>query len=136
MSRKVNGNITIEAAIIVPILLGMFSVIILLLLYYHDKNVVIAVSHEVAIVGDEGDETEEAKIEALFQKQIEGRLFLFSAISAKANVDAKEIRIVCSASKNNMKLHTKIQMERTEPEKFVRKLLFMENIKDENILQK
>ena len=51
MKKTVRGSLTVEAAVIVPILLWVFAVIIMLLLYYHDKNVVTVTAHETAVVG-------------------------------------------------------------------------------------
>lgn len=131
MRKTMRGSFTIEAAVIVPIILWGFAVILLLLFYYHDKNVVTAVAYETAAMGcgDHGMSSEE--METYFQKRLADKMILFSFVNIEAKDEGHDITIFCKAQRNGMNFHVKISMKGTEPESIVRRLQWIEKGKEE-----
>ena len=50
MKKNLRGNMTIEAVVIVPLILMVIAVVISIMFYYHDKTVIKGVAHETAMV--------------------------------------------------------------------------------------
>ena len=121
MRKSVDGSLTIEAAVIVPILLWVFAIIITLLFYFHDKNVVTAIAHETAVIGCGEGDTSKEEVEKYFQRRLSGKLLLFTGADVDAKVSDEMVSMQCSAKKENMKLQIEIHMCRTEPETVLRR---------------
>ena len=119
-SKTAQASFTIEAAMIVPMLLAIFALIFTMLLYYHDKNVVGVIAHESVVMGCEKEEIDHAELEQYFRKRVQGKLLLFSHVDVETQVGEDGIRMVCRARKNKMSLKTEMYMSRTEPVKFIR----------------
>lgn len=134
MKKTVRGSLTIEAAVIVPILLWVFAVVIMLLLYYHDKNVVTVTAHETAVVGCGTKNMSSEEMEVYFQKRLFGKLLLFPNVDIEAKLEEKDVHVYCKAQKNGMMFRVKISMQKTEPEELLRKLRWIGEW-NENILQ-
>lgn len=134
MKKTVRGSLTIEAAVIVPILLWVFAIVVILLLYYHDKNVVTVMAHETAVVGCGAKNMTAEEIEIYFQKRLSGKLLLFPNVDIEAKLKGKDIHIYCKAKKKSMRFQVKISMQKTEPEALLRKLRWIGEW-NENILQ-
>lgn len=122
MKKDVKGSITIEAAVIVPIIMGVFIVITWILFYYHDKNVIAAVSHETVVMMSKKDEIEAEQVESYFQNGIRGKLLMFVWVDTDIQMDSAEIHIVSTSRKNGMRLCVEMKMKRTEPEKYIRNI--------------
>lgn len=122
MKKRVRGSLTIEAAVIVPMILWMFAIIILLLLYFHDKNVITAIAHETVSVSCDNEEICENVLKDYFRKRLSGKLLLFPKVNVEVTVNEKSVFLECSAKKRGMKLRTKVKMKMTKPEQYVRKL--------------
>lgn len=129
--HKLRGSVTIEAAVIVPLILMIFGLIMTIIFYYHDKNVVAAIAHETVVMGCGQEETTEAELEQYFQKRMQDKLLLFSAIYAKTEVEEGKITITCKGQKNKMLLQVQMRMSKTEPESYVRNLQKADRIKDQ-----
>lgn len=129
--KTLRANFTVEAAIIVPMLLTIFAIIITLLFYYHDKNVVAAIAHETVVMGCGKEEITDAELEQYFQKRIRRKVLLFSTINAEAEVKEDRIVMTCLASKKRMTLKSQMSMSRTEPVHDIRKLRRLDRIKEQ-----
>lgn len=128
--RIMRGSITIEASVIVPMIFMVFALIITALFYYHDKNVVASVAHETVVLGCGKEETKSEELESYFRQRIRKKLILFSSITPEVTVEEEEIQIICRGRKNGMSMQVQMQMKKTEPEQFVRKLKGIERIKE------
>lgn len=126
--ESLRGSITIEAAVIVPLILTVFALLVTVLFYYHDKNVVAAVAHETVVMGAGKEDISETELEQYVHARLRGKLLFFSDVSPKAEVEEKEIALTCQARKKRMSLQVKMSMNRTEPEKQVRNLRRLERI--------
>lgn len=129
MRKKIQGSMTIEAAVVVPLILWMFALIILLLFYFHDKNVVTVLAHETVSVCFDEKEVSESVVEEYFQKRLSGKLLLFSSVKVNATISKKEIIMTCHTQKSGMKLRVEVQMKKTEPETYIRNLRRIKNMK-------
>lgn len=128
--RIMRGSITIEASVIVPMIFMVFALIITALFYYHDKNVVASAAHETVVLGCGKEETSSEELESYFRQRIRKKLILFSSITPEVTVEKEEIQIICRGRKNGMSMQVQMQMKKTEPEQFVRKLKGIERIKE------
>lgn len=120
MKKAYRGSFTVEASVIVPIILLMFVVLIYLLFYFHDKNIVAGAAYETAVVGTERKTYEVKELEQYFQSRIRGKLLLFSQVQEEIRMEKECVTIMCTARKRRMKIVVKMSASRTEPEKFIR----------------
>ena len=122
MRKKYHGSITVEAAVIVPMILWVFMLIMLLLFYYHDKNVVTAIAHETVVMACDREEHTEEEIKAYFNQRIRGKLLLFSQVEVALEVTEKEVHLTGISYKKKIKLKVEAEMSKTAPEKEIRSL--------------
>ena len=127
-SKTVRASFTIEAAMIVPMLLAIFALILTMLFYYHDKNVVGVLAHETVVMGCGSEEINDVELEQYFQKRIRGKLLLFSGVDVEVQVREDGIGMICRTRKNRMSLKTEMYMSRTEPVNFIRKQRWLNRI--------
>lgn len=131
MRKKMKGSLTIEAAIIVPLAILMFAVVISMLFYYHDKNVITGAVYEVVADGTIQAEPTKEELGMKLQEKVNKRLLLFSAVYVDAYMDKSKLVMECHAAKNGMTLYVKIAMNRTEPENYIRKIRGFQNINNQ-----
>lgn len=124
---KVKGSFTIEAAIIVPLILFLFSVLVHILFYYHDKNVLMSTAHETAAVGSGNEALSELELEYYFFSRMEGKLLLFNRVECLVELEEHEVTIMCDGSKDSMRVAFAYRMPKTSPETYIRKI---KNIKE------
>ena len=119
MKRHVRGSFTIEASVIVPIILVVFSLVITMLFYYHDKNVVSAVAHETLTMECGKTEITEEEIEKYFKERLGQKLLLFQGVQIAAEIQQEEVTLVCTAKKKGMSLYIDMTMKKTDPENYI-----------------
>lgn len=122
MKKSVRGSFTIEAAVIIPLILLVFVVSLNGLFYYHDRSVLAAAAYETVAVGSGRTEWEEEKLDTYFQNRIKGRTLLFSNVESEVKITEKQVKIFCYAGKNGLSISVKRVMQRTEPENYIRNL--------------
>lgn len=127
-TKTLRATFTIEAAVIVPVILFVFAMIITLLFYFHDKNVVAAIAHETVVMGCSKEEITDARLEQYFQKRMGRKLLLFSTADPQAEVEEDRIVLTCHARKKGMSMEIKMSMNRTEPEQYIRNLRRLKKI--------
>ena len=120
--KRLNANVTIEAVIIVPLILMVIAVVISILFYYHDKNVIKAVAHETAMVFSNEKEVTSEEIEEYFQEHIRRKLLVFSSVGTEILLEDDEIQINCSASRMFMRISVETKVKRTQPEVWIRRI--------------
>lgn len=121
MRKEMKGTMTIEAAVIVPLILGMFLLLVWILFYYHDKNVLSAIAHETVVMVCEKDDTIE-DVETYFQKRVYGKLLLFRGVDVDVEIEDEVVHLRGVARKNRMALKIEMKMKQTEPEKLIRNI--------------
>ena len=134
IKKYLRGTFTIEASIIVPVILLMFSLIITMLFYFHDKNVMSVITHETLAMGCSKDEISEEELEKYFLSRLDGKLILFSTPTVEADIDGEQLHMECTAKKQKMRLRVEMEMKHTDPEEHIWKLRRLdklgENLKD------
>lgn len=131
MRKVVRGSFTIEAAVIVPLILLVFAVALNSLFYYHDRDVIAAAAYETVAVGSGRGEWSEVELESYFQKRLKGRTLLFSYVDGEVEITDKQVKVLCKAKKNAMSISVKRVMRRTEPENYIRNVRKLGKIQDE-----
>lgn len=120
MRKKVKGSVTIEATVVVPLILFVLGTLFYTLFYYHDKNVLLVGAHETAVYGVGREQQKEMDLENHFRSGVEGRLLLFQQLQPKVEVSNKQVTVFCVATKSPMVLQVECKMNRTEPETYIR----------------
>lgn len=139
--KKLSGTFTIEAAVIVPLILFVFSVLMFILFYYHDKNILLGTAHETAALGSSRQNMGEEELEQYFSSRIRGKLLLFTWVQSEVQVEEEKVSIVCKARKNTMSLKVECKGVKTEPEDYIRGVRKLKKIgeglgeKGEDVLQ-
>lgn len=128
MKRNLRGNMTIEAVVIVPLILMVIAVVISIMFYYHDKTVIKGVAHETAMVFSDKKEATCEEVEEYFQKHLRRKLLVFSNVEAEITLEDKIIQITCSASRRFMRVLIETKVQRTEPEVWIRRIRLAEKI--------
>lgn len=127
MKRKIKGSFTIEASVIVPLILFIFSALVNILFYYHDKNILMSTAYETAALGSADEELSEIELEYYFFDRMEGRMLIFDRVECVVTHSEKEVKVWCDGSKKNMRVIFDYKMPKTNPESYIRK---RKNIKE------
>ncbi len=119
---KTKGSFTVEASIVVPLVLFVFIVLMNILFYYHDKNVLTAVAHETVSIGSGRKEQSAKELEQYFYSRVNGRLLLFTWVQGGVTVDETHTMLTCQARRKMMTLQVDCTMNKTEPEAHIREI--------------
>ncbi len=128
MKKRVKGNFTIEAAVIVPTILMIFVSIITLLFYCHDKNVLTALTHETLVMCCSKEEITEEEAETYLRVRMGNKLILFGTANFDVTIQENDISILCIAQKRIMKIQIQQNMARTNPEQYIWKIRRLEQL--------
>ena len=120
MKKSLKGVATIEAALIIPLVLLVFIASVHLLFYVHDQNVIGAVVYETAAMGSNRETHNEEELENYFCERVTGRTILFSEVQAEVRMLEKEIQIVCDVQKDWIKIRIERSVKLTDPEGYIR----------------
>lgn len=126
--KLVKANFTIEAAILVPLLLSLIVTCITGVFYFHDKNVIQMIAQETLLQECDVSQEEVGRVEIEFQKKIRGKLLLFCWINAKAKWDSEKIILNCNGKKQGMSVKIQAQIEQTKPETTIRRIKILEKL--------
>jgi len=122
MKKKAKGSLTVEAAVIVPLILFIFGVLMHILFYWHDKNILMSTAYETVVLGSSRSDMAEIELEYDFFSRMEGKLLLFDRVECVVNMEEDRVAIRCDGSKNTMKTRIEYSMSRTKPEVYIRKV--------------
>ena len=128
MKKRIRGSLTIEAAVIVPLILLLFVISVHTLFYYHDKNILEATAHETMALGSHDKELKDKDLETYFQSRIQGRLLLFRKISSSVKSKEREVSLVCNGKQGQMSIRLERVMAVSRPEKYIRNIRKIEKI--------
>ncbi len=100
MQKKLKGSFAIEAAFVVPIVLGIIFAMIYMLYYLHDKNVVYANMQKAVISVAEGKK--DYKNNSEWQEDMQNNLWIFKVTSGSISKDMlyinSDVGIECDLS--------------------------------------
>ena len=122
MKRWLRGSFTIEATVIVPIVLFVVGILFYLLFYYHDKNAILSAAHDTVVYGSYMEEVEESDLQNYMREQVNGRLLLFPSAQSSVEIRKEEIAMTVTASRGPMSLKIKTATARTYPERYIRSI--------------
>ena len=120
MRKIVRGSVTVEAAVIVPLIVFIFVVLVNIFFYYHDKNILLSTAHETAALSVARENMQEADLESYFFSRMEGKLLLFDSVGCEVMMKEDYVVITCDGYKDSMSLELECKMKKTKPEKFIR----------------
>lgn len=131
MRRYFKASVTIEAAVIIPLVIFIFGGILTILFYYHDKNIITGAVYEIAVLGSSEDEIVKEELGTELQERVNRKLLLFSTIYVDIQIEETSLKIYCRSSKNGMMLYVQVSMSRTNPETFIRNIRKIERIESQ-----
>lgn len=120
--KTVRGSFTIEAAVIVPLILFIFGVLVHILFYWHDKNILMSTAHETVALGSSRDEMAEMELKHYFFERVEGKLLLFNRVECVSHVDEDQVTLTWNGCKGSMATHGEYSIRKTEPEDYIREI--------------
>lgn len=124
-TSTLRGSATIEAAVIVPMILFLCMSIILAVFYFHDKNILIGVAAETAIMAAANHEghrqISEDDIRVFFQERIEKKLIFFPEPDITINKSTRYYEITGTTSKLRFTYTFQQRARIFEAEEWIRK---------------
>ena len=120
--KTLRGSFTIEAAVIVPIILLIFGVLVHILFYWHDKNILMSTAHETAALGSGESDLAELDLEYYFFDRMEGKLLLFDRVECLSYIDDDKVTVQWDASKGRMVTKGEYSVTRTRPADYIREI--------------
>ena len=130
MRKKANGSLTVEASVIIPLILFIFGILLHILFYYHDKNILLGIAHETAAIGSGREDMSAHDLEHFAFAKAKQRLLFMEDIDSDVYIEKEFIRVVCSAHKGNMSTEVECRMSRTEPEDSIRSVRKIKKIQE------
>lgn len=128
MKKKIKGTLTIEAAVIIPIILFIFAALIHILFYWHDKCILMSTAHETAAVGSSREGISELELEYYFFDRMDGKLLLFTRVECLTRLDDKKVTVICDGSKDQMSAKVTCCISKTAPEDYIRDIRKLQKI--------
>lgn len=122
MKKIQKGSFTVEAAVVVPLLLFAIGIIMTLLFYCHDKNVLAGVVSEAALI--EAGRSEREDYEGL----VEDALFWFEGPRIEVTENGGTIVVIATAERGGICIREEAMVTITTPEKFIRNVRKIESI--------
>ena len=122
MKKIQRGSFTVEAAVVVPLLLFAIGFIMMLLFYCHDKSVLAGAAGELAMI--EAGRSERKAYESL----IDDALFWFEGAKIEVTKSGEEILVVATAEQAGLRLREEARVPISKPEKFIRNIRKIERI--------
>lgn len=120
--RRANGSFTIEAAIIVPVIMFIFVSLVHILFYWHDKNILMSTAHEAAALGSGRSDISELELEYEFFSRMEGRLLLFDRVECTSRIEEEKVTVEWHGSKRFMVAKGAYSICKTKPEHYIREV--------------
>lgn len=132
MKKSLRGSLTVEAAVIIPIILLVFSVLLNILFYYHDKNIIMGAAYETVVRASSREQETDIELEAYYQSRINGKLLLFTYTMGEIKQEKDAVKITCTAIRKQMSLHIERASAKTDPEGYIRNIRKLEKVGEEN----
>lgn len=125
MRRKsLKGSITVEAAVIIPLILVILMGSIVTLFYYHDKNIIYAAAYETAVIGSmdmrEKNPVTEEELAAFCKDRLKKKCIWMTAQNVKVTICEEEVLVNISSAKNRYRIQVEKKTPVTRPEKRIR----------------
>lgn len=120
------GSLTVEAALLMP-LVGLLLVSSILLFFcFHDKNIISSCAYETAVIGStkarEKDGVDASLLDQAFQERMQGKCIFFPGARADIRVGDEEVTVTASAARGYFRLQVVQRAAVTEPEDHIRRM--------------
>lgn len=123
---RVQGSMTVEMSLLMPMILFLIMECILAVFYFHDKNILSGAAYETAVVGStkvrEKDGVKKEELETLFYQRVKGKCILFAHPQVSVKIENDEIKVTAVGSRKYMKASVIKRAAVTDPEKEIRNL--------------
>ena len=120
-SRQVRAVITVEAAVVMGVVLLGLSLLLRMSLYLHDKAVLSGVAFESAQAARERDRAQEGgEISGYFYSRIGGKLLYFSRPSFTLSQNEKKVTVIAQAETGRTRILATASAPLTIPEEKIR----------------
>lgn len=129
--QDMKGILTVELAYLMPILFSIFVLVIHTTFYYHDKNILLGAASETAVVWAQikraPGEDISVELESIYQERIEGKLILFSGVSASVNETEEQVEVTANAQSGIFSVEVCGRAAVVKAEEQIRKKRILEN---------
>ena len=120
------GSLTVEAALLMPLVGLLLVSSVLLFFYFHDKNIISSCAYETAVIGStkarEKDGVEASLLDQAFQERMQGKCIFFPGARADIRVGDEEVTVTASAARGYFRLQVVQRAAVTEPEDHIRRM--------------
>ena len=124
--KRLNAVMTIEMAIIIPLVLFMVMGLILTIFYFHDKNILNGAASETAVVGSarlrDSEEVDEEDLENFCRERIQGKCIFLVSHRIDVSVSDTEVVVEVTAAKRDFSIFVIKKAVVTEPERKIRNM--------------
>ena len=124
--KRLNAVMTIEMAIIIPLVLFMVMGLILTIFYFHDKNILNGAASETAVVGSarlrDSEEVDEEDLENFCRERIQGKCIFLVSHRIDVSVSDPEVVVEVTAAKRDFSISVLRKAAVTEPERKIRNM--------------
>ena len=131
MRKDLKASFTVEAALLIPLIMVVFGVLLSLLLYYHDRMLLVSAVQESAVYGSSRENKTDKEIEKHLRELIEGRLLLLKDFRIEIDNQKTVCKVSCTVNHSVFQLGVESKMIKTEPEQYIRTIRKLEKIGDE-----
>lgn len=121
MKQYLKGNFTIEAAVLVPLILSVIVTAVTVLFYYHDRTLLAGAAHETAVCGAGRMEQTEKDLEKKFKKLVERKLLWISDVTVSVTKKDDEVLVLSKASHKGFRTTVQFCAPITHPEQWLRR---------------
>lgn len=120
------GSLTVEAALLMPLVGLLLVSSVLLFFYFHDKNIISSCAYETAVIGStkarEKDGVDASLLDQAFQERMQGKCIFFPGARADIRVGDEEVTVTASAARGYFRLQVVQRAAVTEPEDHIRRM--------------
>lgn len=121
MRKYVKGNFTIEATVLVPLILSVVVTAVTVLFYYHDRTILAGTAYEVATSGGGRTVQSEEELEKEYRKRIGKKLLWLTSVTVKVTKTEEEVLVVAKASHKGFRTSVTYTSPVTYPEQWLRR---------------
>lgn len=127
---RMKGNMTVEAAVIVPMFLLVCGLLFRILFYNHDKNIVSAAVLETVSYACGREGMTEKELEEHLQQRVDGNILLFGDFRTDVTFDGLDVKVSFHAKQHSWKLDVESVTKKTTPEVFIRSARKLEKLEE------
>lgn len=121
MKKYLKGNFTIEASVLVPLILAVIVMSVTVLFYYHDRTLLAGAAYETAVCGAGRTKQTEKDLEKKYKKLIERKLLWFSDVTVSVTKKDDEVLVLSNASHKGFRTTVQFRAPVTHPEQWLRR---------------